>query len=67
MTSAMRLVPIVAPYVPAGPERDFDRMHDYITCLYREGWSVDQVGEWSKAVWMFSPLCLRTSLTVRGN
>lgn len=63
----INLVPLVDLEQPCDPARNWEAARYLAQCLLQEGWSVEQVSEWSRALTMLSPHCLRAELTVRAN
>jgi len=67
VTAFRELVQVVDPEWVLEPAVEPQVMEDCTAILLREGWTLDQVGEWGKTVWLYSPAGLRLGLTARKN
>lgn len=61
------LVPVVDPTAVCDPASEPDLAIDYAECLFEDGWTFEQVGEWAKVLTILCPHSLRLNLTARTN
>jgi hypothetical protein len=67
MASIQDYVPVVDPTADIDPSRVPERAYALAECLFGEGWTIHQVGEWAKVLALLSRHMLKLELSERNN